>query len=141
MKAVKVTYFCIFVSKNFSPGVFVLCTVMERTSLCSKIVKKVKLLHIFSYFGLKQPLGKDVFPVQKIRINHRQLIYGSLGRKSSHKREVLHKTGQNYILIEKGAEMSRCEMQSLLDYDRRQCADSSYLKTCSEMIQSLVNIA
>ena len=54
--------------------------------------------------------------------------YGSLGRKASHKREMLHKHAKNYLLIKKSVEISPCEIRYLLDYDRGQCADSSYLK-------------
>ena len=52
----------------------------------------------------------------------------SLGRKSSHKREMLHKQGKNYLFIKKSAEMSPCQIRSLLDYDSGQCAESSHLK-------------
>ena len=37
-------------------------------------------------------------------------------------------TGQKLSTYPKSAEISPCEIQSLLDYDRRQCAESSYLK-------------
>ena len=40
---------------------------------------------------------------------------------------MLQKQAKNYLFIKKGAEMSPCEIQSLLDYDRGQCAESSYL--------------
>ena len=76
-------------------------------------------------------MGKDAFSDWKIRISYQWLKYGSLGRKPSHKREMLHKQAKNYLLIQKSAEISRCEIRSLLDYDRGQCADSSYLKAWS----------
>ena len=46
---------CVFVAKKFSLGSFVICTVVERTSLCSKIVRKVKLLCMdLQLFWLKE---------------------------------------------------------------------------------------
>ena len=41
---------------------------------------------------------------------------------------MLHKQAKKYLLIPKSAEISPCEIRSLLDYDRGQCAESSYLK-------------
>ena len=38
---------------------------------------------------------------------------------------MLHKQAKNYLLILKSVEISLCEIRSLLDYDRGQCADSS----------------
>ena len=84
-------------------------------------------LRIFSYFGLKTAFGKGCFPDSQIRISHQQLKYGSLGRKSSQKRKMLHKETKYYPLIQKSAETSPCEIRSLLDYDRGQCAESIYL--------------
>ena len=40
---------------------------------------------------------------------------------------MLHEQAKNYLLIEKSAEIARREIGSLLDYDRGQCAKSSYL--------------
>ena len=51
-----------------------------------------------------------------------------LSRIASHKREMLHKQTKNYLFIRESAEMSPCEIRSLLDYDRGQYAESSYLK-------------
>ena len=45
---------------------------------------------------------------------------------------MLHKQAKNYLLIQKSAEISPCEIRSLLDYDRGQCAESSYLKARKE---------
>ena len=109
--------------KIFYEIFFVLCTVMEHTSLCSKIVRKVKLLYMDLWlFWLKNCLR------EKMLFSHQWLKYGSLGRKSSHKREMLHKQAKIYLLIQKSAEIYPCEIRSLLDYDRGQCAESSYLK-------------
>ena len=42
---------------------------------------------------------------------------------------MLHKQAKNYLFIKKSEEMSPCEIRSLLDYDRGQCGDLSYLKS------------
>ena len=52
-----------------------------------------------------------------------QLKHGSLGRKSS------TQTGQKLSIYQRGCRnVSPCEIRSLLDYDRGQCAESSYLE-------------
>ena len=43
---------------------------------------------------------------------------------------MLHKEATNYLLIKESAEMPPCKIQYLVDYDRGQCDDSSYLKNC-----------
>ena len=63
------TCLCVFVAKTFSLEFFCsLYSYKEDTSLCSKIVRKVKLLYmdlrsimIFSYFGLKTAFEKGCF--------------------------------------------------------------------------------
>ena len=40
---------------------------------------------------------------------------------------MLNKQAENYLLIQKSAEISPCEIRSLLEYDRCQCVEESYL--------------
>ena len=48
--------------KNFLWDFFILCTVMEHTSLCSKIVRKVKLLYMDRWlFWIKNCLWEKMF--------------------------------------------------------------------------------
>ena len=41
---------------------------------------------------------------------------------------MLHKQAKNYLFVKKSAEMFSCEIRSLVDYDRGQFAESSYLR-------------
>ena len=68
-------------------------------------------------------------PDYNLRINHQWLKDDLLGRKSSYKREMLHKHAKNYLLIQKSVGISPCEIRSLSDYDKGQCAESSYLNS------------
>ena len=47
--------------------------------------------------------------------------------------EIWFKQAKYCLSIHKSAEISPCEIQSLLDYDRSQCAESSYLKTMNNV--------
>ena len=77
----KVTNLCVFVAKIFLWDFFVLCSFMERTSLSSKIGRKVELVNIYGslvILAYKNCLWEKMFFLIRHWKNYKETYYGNI---------------------------------------------------------------